>query len=194
MPRRRGVELEEAILDAAWAELTDHGYANFTVDAATRRAGTSKPVVYRRWADKRELATAAIVRAARAGLVGGHDTGSLRGDLLATLREANRTRAAFVGIASVYLGEYFRETGTSLSDLRKLILAGRGQLTAEIFERAVARGEADPAKLTPRITNLAFDLFRHEHLLTFQAVPDATLVEIVDTIVLPLVAPDETSS
>lgn len=194
MQRRRGVELEEAILDAAWAELTDHGYANFTVDAAARRAGTSKPVVYRRWADKRELATAAIVRAARAGLVGGHDTGSLRGDLLATLREANRTRAAFVGIASVYLGEYFRETGTSLGDLRKLILAGRGQLTAEIFERGVARGEADPAKLTPRITNLAFDLFRHELLLTFQAVPDATLVEIVDTIVLPLVAPNETSS
>ncbi|WP_372505777.1 TetR/AcrR family transcriptional regulator [Actinomadura madurae] len=36
--RRRGAALEKALLDAAWDELAEHGYARFTVDAVVRRA------------------------------------------------------------------------------------------------------------------------------------------------------------
>lgn len=41
--RRRGAALEKALLDAAWEELTDTGYARFTMDAVVKRAGTSPP-------------------------------------------------------------------------------------------------------------------------------------------------------
>ena len=57
--RRRGATLEEAILDAAWAELIDHGYAEMTLEAVAKRAGTSRPVLYRRWPSRTKLATAA---------------------------------------------------------------------------------------------------------------------------------------
>ncbi|RYY09760.1 MAG: TetR/AcrR family transcriptional regulator, partial [Alphaproteobacteria bacterium] len=58
--RRRGAALEDAILAAAWIELQNSGYTNFTYEAVARRAETSRPVLYRRWQTKLELALAAI--------------------------------------------------------------------------------------------------------------------------------------
>jgi AcrR family transcriptional regulator len=46
--RRRGAELEQAILDAAWEQLIAEGYEHFTIDTVAARARTSKPVLYRR--------------------------------------------------------------------------------------------------------------------------------------------------
>ncbi len=43
--RRRGTALENAILDAAWAELVEHGYADMTLESVAKRAGTSRPVL-----------------------------------------------------------------------------------------------------------------------------------------------------
>ena len=57
----------------------------------------------------------------------------------------------------------------------------------QVIERAVARGEIDPARLTPRIRSLPVDLVRHDVIMTQQPVHDATLVEFVDRIFLPLV-------
>jgi len=51
----------------------------------------------------------------------------------------------------------------------------------------VERGEVDPARLTPRIASLPFDLVRHELLMTLRAVALETIHGIVDEIVLPLV-------
>ena len=51
--RRRGIALEEALLDAAWAELTERGYDGFTIDAVAARAGTSRAVLYRRSEERR---------------------------------------------------------------------------------------------------------------------------------------------
>ena len=36
--RRRGAALEKALLDAAWEELADNGYARFTMDGVVKRA------------------------------------------------------------------------------------------------------------------------------------------------------------
>ncbi|MFD0531902.1 TetR-like C-terminal domain-containing protein [Kitasatospora arboriphila] len=55
-----------------------------------------------------------------------------------------------------------------------------------LFERAAARGEIDPDRLSDRIKALPFDLLRHEILTTYAPVPDHVLEEIVDTIFLPL--------
>ena len=59
MARRHGEERESAILDAAWAELVEVGYTRLTREAVAARAGTSKPVVYRRWPGRPELVLAA---------------------------------------------------------------------------------------------------------------------------------------
>lgn len=60
--RRRGAALESALLEAAWAELEEHGYGRFTMEGVARRAETSRPVLSRRWTGRAELAVAAIGR------------------------------------------------------------------------------------------------------------------------------------
>lgn len=186
--RRRGEALEAAILEAAWDELTERGYANLTVDSVARRAGTSKPVLYRRWADKRKLVEAAVVRRNVIQQIPPADTGSLRGDLLATLTELGEKRGPFLAQLSLLLAGYFAEADSSYADLREQILAGRRSGRDEIMDRAVARGEIDPARLTPRIASLPFDLLRSEAMMTNRPVPPEVIEEIVDTIFLPLVS------
>ncbi len=117
------------------------------------------------------------------------DTGTLRGDLIALLQRANETRLGFAAVLSVRLGQYFEETGTGPADLREEMIGDRTTSVQRVIERSIARGEIDPARLTPRIADLPFDLFRHEVLMTMKPVPQATLEEIIDTIFLPLVVP-----
>ena len=63
--RRRGAALEEALLDAAWSELSERGYDDMTIDAVAVRAGTSRAVLYRRWPNKQELVLAALAHEVR---------------------------------------------------------------------------------------------------------------------------------
>jgi AcrR family transcriptional regulator len=190
--RRRGQELEEALLQAAWEELVRVGYARFTFEAVADRAGTSRPVLYRRWSSRADLAVAAIRHHGRHQPIATPDTGSVRDDLIEMLRDASAGRAEVAVLFSVQMGEYFSETGRSPADLRQEFLAGRRQPFGidQILERGVERGEIDPAKLTDRIARLPTDLLRHELLMTLHPVPEATIIEIVDTIFLPLVRRD----
>ncbi|WP_308218521.1 TetR-like C-terminal domain-containing protein, partial [Streptomyces hygroscopicus] len=57
-----------------------------------------------------------------------------------------------------------------------------------IVTRAVERGELPDTPRSPRVVNLPFDLLRHDMLTTMRAVPDASIVEIVDEVWLPLLA------
>ncbi|WUK67810.1 TetR/AcrR family transcriptional regulator [Streptomyces coelicoflavus] len=186
MQRRRGQQLEAALLDAAWAELCERGWAGFALDSVARRAGTSTPVIYRRWSGKAGLVEAAVVHAAEDRPVELPDTGSLRDDLITVMRESNGARVALIASSAALLGGYFEETGTNLAELRDRILDDRHSMAETLLARAVERGEVDAGVLTPRLTSLAFDLFRHEVLTTLRPVGEDTILEIVDDIVLPL--------
>ena len=185
--RRRGAALEKALLDAAWAELAAHGYAGFTMDAVVRRAGTSPPVLYRRWSDRDSLVRATIAHTLRKHVLEVPDTGSLREDVLTLMREINATRLQLVTVVSVYLASYHQQTGANPSDLLDPSTTGRKEAVDVLFDRALDRGEIKPDHLTERIKSLPFDLLRHEFLTTFAPAPDHVLVEIIDTIFLPLV-------
>ncbi|WP_457098671.1 TetR/AcrR family transcriptional regulator [Microbacterium sp. P5_E9] len=189
--RRRGQELEDAILEAAWQQLVDGGYGNFTVDAVAERAETSRSVVYRRWEHRDTLVSAAIAFGLRRSRVEAADTGSLRGDVIELLRRSSGARAPLAPLLSVMVGTYFSETGVSFADIRAQMLGGGRTHGAmdEIIERAIVRGEIDPARLTSRVRTVAFDLFRHDLLMTLKPLPDADIIEIVDEIFLPLVRP-----
>ena len=185
--RRRGAALEKALLDAAWEELTNNGYARFTMDAVVQRAGTSPPVLYRRWSGRDELVRAAIVHILEEYRLDIPDTGSLREDILTLMREINATRVQLVTVMSVHLAGYYQETGISPSDLLATVREKTATSLDVLFDRAVDRGEIKPELLTERIKSLPFDLLRHEFLTTFAPVPDHVLEEIVDTVFLPLV-------
>ncbi|CAN5396025.1 TetR/AcrR family transcriptional regulator [soil metagenome] len=178
--RRRGAELETAILDAAREELLAGGYAGFTIEGVAERAATSRHVVYRRWSTRADLAVAAMRHDMARDAIPVPDTGSLRGDLIALMTHANKTRLAMAAIFSLHLGTYYQETGMTPSTLREELLGTRTISTDVIMDRAAARGEVDAARLTPRRRALAADLFRHEVLMTLKPVPKAVIEELVD--------------
>ncbi|MYW00999.1 TetR family transcriptional regulator [Streptomyces sp. SID3343] len=186
MQRRRGKDLEDALLGAAWTELTERGYAAFTLEAVAKRAGTSTPVIYRRWANRARMVEAAIAHASARRVVDVPDTGTLRGDLIAILHAANASRTDLLVAAAVLLDGYFADTGSSPRQLRELLLAGRHSAAETIVARAVRRGEVDASLLEPRLVSLPFDLFRHEVLMTLEPASDEAIERIVDGIVLPL--------
>ncbi|GAA1933513.1 TetR/AcrR family transcriptional regulator [Streptomyces durmitorensis] len=186
MQRRRGKELEEALLDAAWAELTERGYAAFTLESVAKRAGTSTPVIYRRWVNKALMVEAALTHASSVRVIEIPDTGTLRGDLIAVMRAANTERVDLLVATAVLLDGYFAERGSNPEQLREQILGSRRSVAESIVQQAVDWGEVDVSVLEPRLISLPFDLFRHEVLMTLKPVSEEAITRIVDGITLPL--------
>ncbi|MGW4800254.1 TetR/AcrR family transcriptional regulator [Nonomuraea sp. NPDC004297] len=183
--RRRGSALEDALLDAAWDVLVEHGYHGFTYEAIAARAGTSRPVLYRRWPQRDGLLMATLARFWQP--IAMPDTGSLRGDAIAFLRNADADRAGMITLMSVQLAGYFHDTGTSLGELRDALLPpGQPSAFEMIVARAVERGELPAAPRSSRVLNLPLDLLRHDMLTTMRAVPHESIDEIVDEVWLPL--------
>jgi AcrR family transcriptional regulator len=185
--RRRGEVLEKALLDAAWAELTERGYDDLTIDAVATRAGTSRAVLYRRWPSKQDLVLATLVQHVKTEFVAAPDTGSLRGDVVALLKRVNKVRIRLAILVFTRLGGFYREANTNLAELGAFVLGGRDAVLDEVIERAVARGEIQPGQVSERVARLPIDLFRYEMMMTLQPVAEEVIEEIVDDVFLPLV-------
>jgi len=185
--RRRGEALETALLDAAWAELTERGYDELTIDAVATRAGTSRAVLYRRWPSKQDLVLATLSEYVRKDFVEAPDTGSLRGDVIGLLKLANKLRVRMAMVVFTQLGGFYREADTNLAELGAYVQGGRDAVLDEVIERAVARGEIKPGQVSARVARVPVDLFRYELMMTLQQVPERAIEEIVDDVFLPLV-------
>lgn len=185
--RRRGAVLEHAILDAAWQELTERGYASLALEAVAKRAGTSRPVLHRRWASRTALVAAAMARYVALNPVTVPDLGAVRDELILSLRQASDRGTPLLIRLMLEMSEDLAKARSSFSWLRSQV-AERG-LIEDILKRGVERGEIDPARITPRIASLPTDLARHETIMTLDRIPDAVIEEIVDDIFLPLVSP-----
>ena len=183
--RRRGTNLEAAILDAGWEQLIDEGYPRFTFEAVAERAKTGKAVLYRRWPDKEALLLAVLANQGFGVPVEIPDTGSLREDVLVLLRSANRAGDSAAGLFSTILGAYFDETETTPAQLRARLLGDGSVAMAQVVQRAIERGELKAA-LSPRVASLPGDLLRHEVFMNLSRLPDETIVDIVDNVFLPL--------
>jgi AcrR family transcriptional regulator len=183
--RRRGAALEGAILDAGWVQLIERGYASFTFEAVAERAKTGKTALYRRWPDKEALLLAVLAHRGFGVPVEVPDTGSLREDVLTLLRSANRAGDSVAGLFSTILGAYFDETETTPAQLRARLLGEGSVAMAQVIQRAIERGEIT-AVLPPRVVSLPGDLLRHEFIMTLSRVPEETIIDIVDTVFLPL--------
>ena len=179
--RRRGAELEGALLKAAWDELRSVGYANLTMEGVAARAGTSKPVIYRRWPNRALLVVAALRQQAPSIADPVPDNGDLREDTLAVLRHL-RDRQQSVGLEVVH---------GLLADLRDLppdVFDILPNVMVTVLARAKERGEVRPERLTNRVAELPGDLVRHEMLVSPVPVTEEFLIEVVDEVFLPLVA------
>jgi AcrR family transcriptional regulator len=73
------------VFEATLALLDESGYGELSLEKVARRAGVSRPSLYRRWPNKAAVVVAALAEAA--GTDPAPDTGRLEGDLLAVQRE-----------------------------------------------------------------------------------------------------------
>jgi AcrR family transcriptional regulator len=189
--RRRGARLEDAILDAAWAELVELGYPGLTLEGVAKRAGTSRPVLYRRWPSRTALATAALGRHMMQNPIIVPDLGSVRDEICLLLRRmSDRARPDMIRLVF----DMQRDLADKHSSLAEMRTQVRAQIVDSdtmqtILGRAIDRGEIAAARLTPRIVALPTDLARHEVLMTFEPLSDKAIEEIVDDVFLPLVSP-----
>ncbi|MGW3045765.1 TetR/AcrR family transcriptional regulator [Kitasatospora sp. NPDC001159] len=184
--RRRGGELERAILDAVWAELVDHGYDRLTMDGVAARARTSKPVLYRRWSNRVELVVAALGRNAP-DYQEPPDTGELRTDLLLFLcGMLHRFDDLPVDTVHGVLVDIMRDPELRTLFRNGLTAQGPVDGLAAVMRRAADRGEIDPARLTPRVVSLPLDLLRDAFLIEGTVPSDRVVAEILDEVVLPL--------
>jgi AcrR family transcriptional regulator len=171
--RRRGAVLERAILDAAWDELTDAGYAQVTMAGIAARAGTNKAALYRRWPNRTELLAAAIARRIVPLAASPVSTGSLRGDVIAILGAMNdRCRAATIvpdpgGELAAYL-------------LRRAAAAGFEEMGLAL-SRAGQRGEIDAASVSTQFARIPVNVLHSELCLGTTPVTDQLITEITET-------------
>ncbi|HVV12217.1 TetR/AcrR family transcriptional regulator [Amycolatopsis sp.] len=186
-PRRRGEKLESAILDAVWDELHEVGYNALTIEAVATRAGTSKPVIYRRWGSRAELVLAAWTKRQLPRRPSPPDTGSLRGDLIVLFtRIARRADRMMSEMIAGVMGEAFRHPEVAGLLRERLRGAPLGDTVRAVVRTATERGELPPVEISPRVAMVPLDLVRNETITCGSRVSAETIAELVDEVYLPL--------
>ncbi|KQV07639.1 hypothetical protein ASC63_10450 [Leifsonia sp. Root112D2] len=128
----------------------ESGYSGVTFEAVAKRAGVTRPTIYRRWSSKSHLLSAALHAVAPRDPV--PDTGSGLDDVLMLVSRLQLTLVD-TGLLGVVLELMAgsAEPGAMNEPLRRDYLLVRFQTFADICDRAVARGElapgADPSLL-----------------------------------------------
>src|SRR3954447_5032918 len=138
--RPRDPQADGRILAAASSLILMRGFESMTVDEVASNAGVGKATVYRRWSRKEDLAVAAMEQLYRDEMPS-PDTGTIRGDLQSMF-------TSVLGFVNSPAGiDYVRTTiKESMRDDRIATLYREASLrasasAAEVFERAITRGE-----------------------------------------------------
>jgi AcrR family transcriptional regulator len=131
----------EAITAAVLDELAEVGYGRLSMDAVARRAGVGKSALYRRWPSKQDMVLT-VLGDFSVALAEVHDTGSLRGDVVATLEAMQRwlTHPRFSLVFPDLIAEAGRNPALAEA-VRTAIGEPRRRLGAAVIGRAVERGE-----------------------------------------------------
>ncbi len=181
-PRIEG-DRELEILEATLDVLADVGYDRLTMDAVATRAKASKATLYRRWNTKLALVIDALLLHKDAPPV--PDTGSLRGDLIeAFCGFGGMLNARSVSLLSSVLTAINRDAEFA-AEYRSRVIGPKVAVSREIYERAVARGEARP-DLDVSVFGPALAGILLHRALVFGDQPDADqIAHVIDQIIVP---------
>jgi AcrR family transcriptional regulator len=137
--RPRDRQIDEAVLQATLAALDESGYGGLTLEAVARKAGTTKPAIYRRWPNRQRLVLSALGR--RIGGAKAPNTGCTLCDLDESLKVFV---AAFRRMPPGVIGPLFAECAGDRelrgAFMRTLFDPPRAAVRATL-ERARARGD-----------------------------------------------------
>lgn len=186
--RRRGrppdpaldVAIQAAVLDV----LAEVGYNALTMDAVAVAAGVSKASIYRRWPTKADLLVSVIDTASDHTLAT-PDTGSLRDDLVALLGSLGSILAGPGGQACrALLGAIDDEP--ALAEAYQRPLDRWAAAFAEVFQRAVSRGESAPGAGTSLAAEAGPAILIQRWLMHRRDIDAAVAPAIADQVMMPL--------
>jgi AcrR family transcriptional regulator len=142
--RPRDQDAQKAVLDAAIEIILELGAVGLTFDAIARRAGTSRPTLYRWWSSTGEILLDALLEVTKRKVAYAHG-GSLVDDL-------KRHAQEYVVLLTGPYGAAYRaifSQGLADDDFMKLVrdklIAPRRQLTRERLFKAINSGELPEA-------------------------------------------------
>lgn len=190
--RRRGAALEDAILGAAWDELSEIGYAAFTVESVAARARTGKASIYRRWPTRSDL----ILDAMCARMPTPEACG-----LEMQFPDEVTTFDALRGIAGVITevmaspaGEVMRTIKCEAQNDAELaraiderFAAPRREALQALLRRGIERGEVRPGADDPLIADLLPAMFMHRVIMLGETLTPQDVSDIIEKVLIPLV-------
>lgn len=186
--RRRGAELEAAIRGAVLGLVVEGGAGAVTMEAVAARAGTSKPVLYRRWPDRSALLRDTLIEVTvRAVPMADH--GSYRADMLAVLHGWLALFAGPLGpVATAIVGAMPQDPDLAEA-FRRGVMDRRKADMEELLARGVARGDVRADVPVDLARELGPSLLWHRHLITGDPVTPELVERIVDDVLVPFVRP-----
>lgn len=184
--RKRDPGRDRDILDATLDVLAESGYEGMTIDMVAARAKAGKATLYRRWASKAELVIDAVASMKPpVDLDALPDTGSLRGDLVATLQapsvdDAERKLKVMAGIVSLLNND------PSLADAAyRAIIEPTAALNRALIQRAIDRGEVAPDCDVETLSIVEPAMAAYRTLLQRRPIDREYIISIIDGIVVP---------
>ena len=192
LQRKRGAALEDAIREAAFAELTEVGYASFSVEGVAARARTGKASIYRRWPTKQEL----VLDALGAGLPTPAQCGMqpLLDDSVTTVDALRMIATAIGQVITSPAGDAMRAIKCEAAadpELARLVderfQAPRREFLLELLRRGVERGEVRPEAATALVADVVPAVLTHRVILQREPLTEADISAVIEQIFIPLV-------
>ncbi|XVQ14606.1 TetR/AcrR family transcriptional regulator [Spirillospora sp. CA-255316] len=174
-PRPRSSE--SAVIRATLDLIAEHGVTAVTVEAVADRSGVSRPTIYRRWGSRDSLIRASYSWMLRSPAE--MDTGSVRGDLIALLRQLvgylNRVRV-FPSLMEAAARD------PELAAMREEAERGARVTYERVLRRGVERGEL-PADVDVRLfTELVVSPFVYRRVVGQAEIDPASIEPVVDAV------------
>jgi AcrR family transcriptional regulator len=155
--RPRDPRIDSAVLRSTVELLGETGYAELSVDAIARRAGTSKPAIYRRWPSKAHLVHEAVFPIDSGTEL--PDTGSLVGDIREMVRRTvavlttTAARAALPGLVGEMAADLTLHAAL-LERFGDILSRGLTERLAKAVARKEVRHDVTAAELTEAIAGI----------------------------------------
>jgi AcrR family transcriptional regulator len=183
--RPRSEKARRAILAAAMDLLFDRGLHAMSMDDVAKRAGVSKATIYRWWPSKELLAVDALFSEWAASLPDAQrDTGTLRGDLLASFRPWLRQLNAkpFGRVIAGLVAE--AQTDPEFGQLyREHFVQPRRNATRPLLLRAIERGEIAPDTNLDVTLDLLYGPIYHRLLHGHGPINDRFVQQVIDAVI-----------
>jgi AcrR family transcriptional regulator len=142
-------EADRLILETTKRLLRELGYERLTIDRVARDAGVARTTIYRRYADKAELVSAAIDTLRQPSKR--PDTGDARADLVAHMD--NMRRNFDMSLAGTLLMEEPHDPRLIRLFRERMVLPRRA-IICEAIERGIDRGQIRPEIDVDRVLDL----------------------------------------